>query len=109
MAIQHTQGEWVFTNGWNNAERHINCDDKTIVICRAFAANLSPDEAQANAALIVDAVNNTAGKGIDPNAVPGLLEIAKGLDEVMNAGMDIKAGLQLHRELKQAIKAAELK
>ena len=29
---------------------------------------------EANATLICDAVNNTAGKGIDPKAVPGLLK-----------------------------------
>ena len=31
-------------------------------------------ERRANRKLIEDAVNNTAGKGIDPNAVPGLLQ-----------------------------------
>lgn len=66
-------------------------------------------EVQANAQLIINAVNNTAGAGIDPNAVPGLLEIAKGLNKVMNAGLDIKAGLSLHDELKAAIKSAEIK
>lgn len=66
-------------------------------------------ESKATAQTATDAVNNTAGNGIDPNAVPGLLEALKDLVYSQNAGMGKKA-IQLRIELaKDAIKAAEIK
>jgi len=53
MEAKFTQGIWVTTKGWNNAESHIDCNDKTIIICRAFKAGISPEEAEANAKLLV--------------------------------------------------------
>ena len=41
--------------------------------------DLLHESKQANAALICDAVNNTAGKGIDPVAVPGMLRALQGI------------------------------
>ena len=73
-----------------------------------------PKLREANAALICDAVNNTANKGINPNAVPGLLEALKYMGTIKNLhemGIDINTFLNSkgYTKIKQAIKSAELK
>ena len=65
------------------------------------------EQYQTNAALICDAVNNTAGKGIDPVAVPGLLKaLQECVKHITHNDPDIPAVLI---EAKKAIKSAEIK
>ena len=104
MAIQHTQGKWSILDTEDNSPL-IYCEQKAKTIaevnpkCGAHYSITETDEVQANAQLIVDAVNNTAGKGINPNAVPGLLEALKNLLGVLGDYPD--------REYEDAIIAAK--
>ena len=115
MTTQHTQGEWInkgpgrqFTNRREIATLD---SDQTIMIIEGYG-DKTQDEA--NAALICDAVNNTAGKGINPNAVPELLKVLSIISqhaydddtpkEDILADFDNMRGLAIN-----AIKAAELK
>ena len=111
MAIQHTQGKWRVNQDFIIGDRYVaKIFDHSTALSQYKNINSSlKAESKANAALICDAVNNTAGAGIDPNAVPGLLEALKDLIHGHNAGMGKKA-IQLRIELAEdAIKAAELK
>ena len=67
------------------------------------------------AQLIADAVNNTANKGIDPNAVPGLLEALKEAKDLLHT-LRVESLYRAHNQRKkqmdkieQAIKSADLK
>ena len=62
---------------------------------------------QANAALICDAVNNTAGKGIDPNAVPEIIQALKIASYALRKSDKLSAGIV--SMINKAIKSAELK
>lgn len=104
MAIQHTQGKWRV----KESGRCICSPDKTICQLTGIedgALAITP-EVEANATLICDAVNNTAGKGIDPNAVEGLLTTLKTVYATLK-----KDGLRPNPRnyIELNIKAAELK
>ena len=114
MAIQHTQGKWTKSNPATTNKRlfaiHVGkllvaktCDH----LDRFNNSLITPEQAKANAALICDAVNNTAGKGIDPVAVPGLLKaLQECVKHITHNDPDIPAVLI---EAKKAIKSAEIK
>lgn len=98
MAIQHTTDKWIPTEsslGSNTYEVGIPTNSGFTHIADV------PNKEQAQ--LICDAVNNTAGKGIDPNAVPGLLETLNMAIEYLSRGSKIEI-LAL-----AAIKAAAIK
>lgn len=73
MAVLHTQGEWTKSGNRIMSMDHAICD----VFSGTDEYTPSAKQATANAALICDAVNNTVGKGIDPNAVPQALQALK--------------------------------
>lgn len=79
------------------------------LIALADGVHNSLATAQANAALIVSAVNNTAGHGINPEAVPDILKALRDLlfhvEEYMDFG---KQGGQ-EAVLQKAARAALLK
>ena len=121
MTIQHTHTPWrVGGEVTSNQEGlyEIWAKDCTVPI-----ATVQPSDpykgflsrTKANAALICDAVNNTAGKGIDPNAVPGLLYIVSELvkksfrKEGASKYTDYSVASSLIDKAKEAIKSAELK
>ena len=107
MAIQYTNFKWTICKGSN-----LIVDDKTGE--HIVDTDHLSDNGNINAALICDAVNNTAGKGIDPNAVPELLKVLgiisqHAYDDDTPKG-DILADFDNMRGLAiNAIKAAELK
>ena len=110
MAIQYNQGKWfVGSDHLGNIVIH-STHGGDIATCDDLA-----NEGQANAALICDAVNNTAGAGIDPNAVPGLLETLNTISARCNGNSSdsISDLLNVIQAIKikadKAIKAAELK
>lgn len=75
MAI-HTTGTWKHDQHLEIiGDRYIAkvYDHSTTPSSYKDANSVLKAEAKANAALICDAVNNTAGAGIDPIAVPGML------------------------------------
>lgn len=80
MAIEHTQGKFLALNPieldgtLTDEVSIIVTEPKQQTICK-----LDGNNKKANAALICDAVNNTANKGIDPNAVPGMLRALQGI------------------------------
>ena len=117
MAIQHTQGKWAIYQDLDDLQIGVqgskdpkSCDNYRRVCLVTQGGYEIPDydEAQANAALICDAVNNTAGKGIDPNAVPGLLKSLQGLLEVLGDYPD-REYEEAIISAKQSIKSAEIK
>ena len=93
---------------------HLEGDSLGVVPIACIPKYNDPKLRESNAQLICDAVNNTAGKGIDPNAVPGLLEALEIISEHaydddtpkgdILADFDNMRGLAIN-----AIKAAELK
>ena len=100
MAIQHTD-KWIPTEsplGSNTYEIGIPTNSGFTHIADV------PNKEQAQS--ICDAVNNTAGKGIDPNAVPGLLKACKGLLQCIDTGLDVMKALD---DAHRAIKSADLK
>lgn len=72
MTIQYSEGEWTSVEGVSHF-LIMNGDD---AICKTSTKSYRD---KCNAALICDAVNNTAGQGIDPNSVPTLLQATKDL------------------------------
>ena len=74
--------------------------------CKKYRLNIgSPGFTKEQSNLIVDAVNNTAGQGINPNAVPFMLEAIENAISLLNPVDDYEA-LQ---HLNYAVKKAELK
>lgn len=93
-----------------------NCGDDGCTIHGLSTGNFpqgagfhSKEQAQA----VCDAVNNTSGLGIDPNAVPGLLEIVNKVIEIDEDALtrtELEAMFSsLVGKAKKAIKSAELK
>ena len=75
ITTQHTTGKWEYSKQDSNMYSIYGSRSTPVAMVNPFNRDwLSGEEVEANAALICDAVNNTAGQGIDPNAVPGLLE-----------------------------------
>lgn len=119
MAIQHTQGKWTTHGSLGDLQIIVDNNEtgiaERIASVHCFDHHIpSYNESKANAALIVDAVNNTAGKGIDPNAVPGLLEALQCINEWTEAFDGSQESLEDMRDnikdiSTQAIKSAELK
>ena len=132
MAIQSTQGKWkIYQNlddlqiGVQGSKDPKSCDNYRRVCLVTQGGYEIPDydEAQANAALICDAVNNTSGSGIDPNAVPQILNALEklhivahsicGIDAVKNVinnpGYGGKTLLEALDVALKAIKSAKLK
>ena len=115
MAILYTQGKYLILNP---IEIDGTPTDEVSVIVtepsQQSICKLQGNNKKANAALICDAVNNTVGKGIDPNAVPGLLEVLEiisqhAYDDDTPKG-DILADFDNMRGLAiNAIKSADLK
>ncbi len=125
MAIQHTPTEWRVKNPAHTNDLNIWCTTihaypfnrvpikgHRTILSRTFGG--TKEISEANATLICDAVNNTAGKGIDPNAVPELLKVLSIISqhaydddtpkEDILADFDNMRGLAIN-----AIKSAELK
>lgn len=74
MKLNITPGPWEFVRPKeSNGYVYVNaCGDTTGSTATCYNGDFFPD----NAAAIVTAVNNTYHKGINPEAVPGLLKIA---------------------------------
>ena len=92
---------------------------RTDIVCggirAAIAVSIGADKSKQQAQLIADAVNNTANKGIDPNAVPGLLEALKEAKDLLHT-LRVESLYRAHNQRKkqmdkieQAIKSADLK
>ena len=129
MAIQHTQGKWEASQlesiqGGKLPSYIIMSNDGKSQVCHVHpkrtgcgdhSYDVTKEQATANAALICDAVNNTVGKGIDPNAVPGLLEALKEAKDLLHT-LRVESLYRAHNQRKkqmdkieQAIKSADLK
>ena len=122
MAIQHTLTDWITNSDRSDGLNQIKTKDGlfTIATVHGFQYNqgkrLTGEQAQANAALICDAVNNTAGAGIDPNAVPRLLGALKNILGLvislkllgLSSGCEDEI-IQAIGESTKAIKATQLK
>ena len=116
MAIQHTPTDWLVRQTIHeindvDIDIHMKGDNLAMTPIARIPKYNDQKLREANAALIVDAVNNNAGKGIDPNAVPKILEaIKKILVYSHGKGMDKnKMQLKIQKLAEDAIKAAELK
>ena len=119
MAILYTQGTWVFSEDHSAI---VAIKDHKVKMVADFGKSDLP-ETEANAKLILNAVNNTAGKGIDPVAVPQILNALKklhivahsicGIDAVKNIinnpGYGGKTLLEALDVALKAIKSAEIK
>jgi len=119
---QMQQGEWITT------ERLVSCTNAQIgikkypdeifgwvgiadVCCKDWKDKADIDRMDVNAEAITTAVNNTYGKGINPEAVEGLLEALKTVKTVIfnNGQKTAKLDhLAIHHVIYQAIKKAEL-
>lgn len=120
MAILYTQGKWTTKSTDKPGFFEISSDESNQTCELATVRPSDPmmgcnDRSEANAALICDAVNNTAGSGIDPNAVPGLLEALKEAKDLLHT-LRVESLYRAHNQRKkqmdkieQAIKSADLK
>ncbi len=69
MKNQITQGEWEV-----DKYGHLSCDNQSILISGASIPMVVTEESKANAEAICKAVNNTYGKGIDPEKIGELIQ-----------------------------------
>lgn len=75
MNTKHTQGEWEVAERFN-----IIADGE--YVGDTYQPYITDEKCEANAKAIVTAVNNTYGKGINPEAVPDLLGALRTLLQV---------------------------
>lgn len=112
MAVQYTKVKWSYkpTDKPGFFELHSDQQNQTCELATVRPSDPMmgcDDRAKANAALIVDAVNNTAGKGIDPNAVPEIMQALRIVSYALRKSD--KLSTEIIRMVTKAIKAAAIK
>lgn len=101
-----TQGEWIWKNELGSGRLLIKRGDD-IIAQVSTSLQVPISEIDANAQAICKAVNNTYGKGINPEAVESLKEAL----EVLIKNIELLSAKQFYSEIsiaKEAIKKAEL-
>ena len=92
MSAKHTPGPWMIGAGYNDATPgHVCAGRRLIAACRGYVNNRDPntgDENDANAEHIVRCVN--ACEGINPKAVPAMLQALELSLVAINASIDIE-------------------
>ena len=112
----HAVTLWKYQKGWSNRrdrlhESGYSIRNNTGIIVRVYQHEGDKGEGEEITTLICDAVNNTVGKGIDPNAVEGLLIALKSAGKLLAPGTHPSeiARSTVYSILIKAIKSAELK
>ncbi len=101
-----TQGEWKNLKNPIHSAEYIGVAQNVPTVCVVSAKN--PNK-EANAAAITTAVNNTYGKGVDPEAVESLLYELKHTLSMLERN-DVTEGIKIARieNIKTAIARAEI-